>query len=482
MEPNLKPKRLFGVLLCCAMLLALLPAAALAERTTVLNLNASEFATDQANAAEGWSWNAATSTLTLTNATFTTNGSGIIFPNDRDSTLCLVGENTITCPKNTLTDATAAGRPSQAYKVTITGDGKLTATTTGNLPTFDLSNYVQESGTVVTTGGIATLSGIKVSGGSLSVDASGSSFWPHGLYACGSIEITGGTVDVKAKGAGGAGLVVTGTGAVDPQTGLLITGGDVTIETGMAATFIGVDCRKDTIISTTGSVTVNSPIGFYSGQGDIAIEKGDIVLENVTRPVGHGQDAGGNQAGDTNIASADYSQVDAAITKAEALNKDHYKNYDAVTAARAAVARNKYYFEQDAVDGYAAAIENAINALEYKDADYSGVDAAIAKAKALNQADYKDFSAVEAAIGAVVRGKLITEQAEVDAMASAIADAIAALEKNPAASAPNTPSTGEAALPRTGDSGSPFLWMALMLASCTGLLGAMVYRRRRTSK
>lgn len=176
------------------------------------------------------------------------------------------------------------------------------------------------------------------------------------------------------------------------------------------------------------------------------------------------------------------ARVDAAITRAEALNKDHYKNYDDVTAAIAAAARNKYYFEQDAVNGYAAAIENAINALEYKDADYSGVDAAIAKAKALNQADYKDFSAVEAAIGAVVRGKLITEQAEVDAMASAIADAIAALEKNPAASAPNTPSTGEAALPRTGDSGSPFLWMALMLASCAGLLGAMVYRRRRTSK
>lgn len=105
-----------------------------------------------------------------------------------------------------------AGVQSDHYR-----DGKLTATTTGNLPTFDLSNYVQESGTVVTTGGIATLSGIKVSGGSLSVDASGSSFWPHGLYACGSIEITGGTIDVKAKGAGGAGLVVTGTGAVDPK-------------------------------------------------------------------------------------------------------------------------------------------------------------------------------------------------------------------------------------------------------------------------
>lgn len=42
--------------------------------------------------------------------------------------------------------------------------------------------------------------------------------------------------------------------------------------------------------------------------------------------------------------------------------------------------------------------------------------------------NYKDFSAVEAAIAAVVRGKDITEQAEVDAMAKAINDAIAGLE------------------------------------------------------
>ena len=55
-------------------------------------------------------------------------------------------------------------------------------------------------------------------------------------------------------------------------------------------------------------------------------------------------------------------------------------------------------------------------------------DAAIAKAKALNKDNYKDFSAVETAVNAVVRGKSITEQGEVDAMAQAIEDAIAALQ------------------------------------------------------
>ena len=69
--------------------------------------------------------------------------------------------------------------------------------------------------------------------------------------------------------------------------------------------------------------------------------------------------------------------------------------------------------------------------LKYKDADYTKVDAAITKANALKKDDYKDFSAVQEAIEKVVRGKNITEQTEVDQMAKAIEDAIAALEKKP---------------------------------------------------
>lgn len=57
-------------------------------------------------------------------------------------------------------------------------------------------------------------------------------------------------------------------------------------------------------------------------------------------------------------------------------------------------------------------------------ADYTSVDAAIAKAGTLNGPDYKNFDTVTAAINAVVRGKNVTEQAEVDAMAKAIEDAI----------------------------------------------------------
>ena len=63
-----------------------------------------------------------------------------------------------------------------------------------------------------------------------------------------------------------------------------------------------------------------------------------------------------------------------------------------------------------------------------KSADYTKVDEAIKKANALKKDNYKDFTAVETAVKSVVRGKSITEQSEVDAMAKAIEDAIAALQ------------------------------------------------------
>ena len=83
--------------------------------------------------------------------------------------------------------------------------------------------------------------------------------------------------------------------------------------------------------------------------------------------------------------------------------------------------------QQDTVDGYADAINEAINQLKYKAADYTEVDKAIEKANKLNKDNYKDFSKVEDAIKTVVRSKNITEQDDVDAMAKAINDAIDAL-------------------------------------------------------
>ena len=75
-------------------------------------------------------------------------------------------------------------------------------------------------------------------------------------------------------------------------------------------------------------------------------------------------------------------------------------------------------------------------------ADYTAVDAAIEKANALNENNYRNFSAVKAALDAVVRDKNITEQSEVDAMAQAIEDAINALVwRSSGTSSPSYPVT-----------------------------------------
>ena len=172
---------------------------------------------------------------------------------------------------------------------------------------------------------------------------------------------------------------------------------------------------------------------------------------------------------------ADYTKVDAAIAKANALNKDNYKDFTGVEAAVNAVTRGKNITEQTEVDAMAKAIEDTIAALQYKDADYTKVDAAIAKANALNKNDYKDFTGVETTVKAVVRGKNITEQSEVDKMAKAIEDAIAALEKKPASTKPGTSDKS----PQTGDSSNLVLWISLLFASGGAAIGTTVVSRKK---
>lgn len=127
-------------------------------------------------------------------------------------------------------------------------------------------------------------------------------------------------------------------------------------------------------------------------------------------------------------------------------------------------------------------------AMTYLPADYTKVDAAIAKANTLNKDEYKDFTAVEAAVKAVVRDKNITEQSEVDAMAKAIEDAIAALEKKPASTKEKKPASTKPGttdeLPKAGDRNSLALWIALLFVSGGTAILTTVYggKKKRSVK
>ena len=95
--------------------------------------------------------------------------------------------------------------------------------------------------------------------------------------------------------------------------------------------------------------------------------------------------------------------------------------------------------QQSDVDKMTNDINDAVEALVYKSADYTELDKAEKAAKALNKDDYEDFSEVEKALAAIDRTKNITEQADVDAMAKAINDAVANLvKKAPASSQPDS--------------------------------------------
>ena len=304
-------------------------------------------------------------------------------------------------------------------------------------------------------------------------------------------------LDVKPDYYGGAnvgGLIGKGNGEKDPETvisncyatGTVVGGaysggfagslwglnikncyatGDVTGAFASMATFAGTDAPAAyaygsvTNCYTTGAVigtasstyafayqdaTARSPItNCYFADGNSALKNQnetaepksseEMQTEEFKDTLHAGDPANGwiFREGETPLCGAepaDYAAVDAALGKIPAdLTAYTDESVEALRAAEEAVIRGKAIAKQAEVDAMAEAIERAISGLALKPADYSAVDAAIEKANALNENDYVDFSAVKAALEAVVRGKNITEQAEVDAMAKAIEDAVAAL-------------------------------------------------------
>ena len=198
-----------------------------------------------------------------------------------------------------------------------------------------------------------------------------------------------------------------------------------------AVSFVVTPAELANVVIKVNGQEVTNPVDLEAGTYTVEVSADNCEVFNLNITI-TADTATHTQTIAMTYLPADYTKVDAAIAKANALNKDNYKDFTAVEAAVNSVVRDKNITEQSEVDAMAKAIEDAIVALQYKDADYTKVDEAIAKANALKKDDYKDFSAVEAAVNAVVRDKNITEQSEVDAMAQAIEDAIAALEKKQA--------------------------------------------------
>ena len=442
----MKKTRIFSTMLATVICMASLPAinafAANQQRTTTLDLTTSEFKNDQKNEDEGWSWDADTLTLTLDNVDFSTgNKSSIKVDGLKSTTILFKGENKLE------SSTTIIGRNDKGLKdvgLTLKGEAKeskLSLVETGNLPSMDQPNITFESGTVDIQGGAAiTLYTIKVMEAAVNIDttmADPEDGWNDGLYANGSIEIYGGEVNVKA---GRIGLFVVGIGAPEPKTGLIIEDGKLDINGKLADIYVGSGNTKNAVISG-GDITLGGNIGIFLYDCEkCEIKGGTFHTDECEKPFAVHRDS----SAVFEYAKADYTELDKAEETAKALNKDNYVDFTAVEKALEAIDRTKNLTQQSDVDKMAKDINDAVEALVYKSADYTELDKAEKAAKALNKDDYEDFSEVEKALAAIDRTKNITEQADVDAMVKAINDAVANLvKKTPASSQPDSENSSD---------------------------------------
>lgn len=132
------------------------------------------------------------------------------------------------------------------------------------------------------------------------------------------------------------------------------------------------------------------------------------------------------------LKPADYSRVNEQInTVPEHLEYYTDETVNALNKILNGIDYGLDITKQEIVNSYAEQLQNAISALEYKPADYTEYDKAVAKAKGLDKEKYVDFSQVEKELSVDVGGRNITQQDEVDLQTKAILAAIDAIEEKP---------------------------------------------------
>lgn len=338
------------------------------ERTTTLDV--SKFIQDEENKEEGWSWNSTTNTLTLTNVNFNTgDNKSIVLPSDRDIHIVSNGNNKLISSKTVI-----YGKKDGPGFIIFGGNGLLELNSKKELPTIDANDLLFESGTVNAIGGsIITMQTIKVDGGYVKVDTSQVSDdgWTDGLYACGSIEISSGTVDIISNRVG---IFATGTGHPNPTTGIKITGGNIDVSAKLYGMCSGNNTyKKDVYIETTGTIDFkDSSIGIALANGNLTIKKGNIILKKGNQLYVNSKS---NTQGTVTIEKADYTKVNEAKAKVPSdLSIYADETVKTLKDALALVEEGKNITEQATVDGYADAINKAIEGLVKKPIIYKVIE------------------------------------------------------------------------------------------------------------
>ena len=327
----------------------------------------------------GWKWDSQTKTLTLKNANFDVAGDQPCFTFNKNDNITVIyeGMNTLKAESKSVFYGTGSNTEgthgSLTFKSSNNGILNLEVTKADARGGFNLGNTINyaydlniESGTINSKGG----------------------FWIDG-----TMTIKGGNVNINTED------METSLGKVNGIYALVqvnITGGNVDIKSNDSAIFVSGtsgdwDTKDDGIVISGGNLSLSSQVSNSAVVSTGVLKNKNIIINggNIT--------LNGEYGFYTKNGSIKVYHVDS-------LNTDNIK---------------KEAFKVGEGDG---------NKIIFAEADYSKVEEAIARANKLNKADYKDFSAVEKAINAVIRGKNVLEQSEVDAMADAINDAIDSLE------------------------------------------------------
>ena len=485
-------KKLFAILLSIVMVAGLLPTVAFAAENYDLYVNGEQFTSEKLSIACGEgtaSYDPNTKTLTLNNAAITNGGKsdespkyGIRVVGDTDLTIKLSGTNSITLDNG---GGIFADGSSDNYN--IIGDGKLTInvkwdalyTLNGNISIsegakLDITS-AQGCGITSYNKGILSIDGAKVAVSSYYTAASA-----RELEIKNNSEVVLIASEDRFNAAymgdeNGAGKIEIINSKVEATSyyPALFTEGNLTVNGGevkCTSTADGAIWTKGNILIKGGAkVTTDSkfPMG---GNGTFTVEEAEIDAKNTNEnniPAIFDESvpviADGYHLNYAKAVDSEGTEIDllSSGTQYFAL----YKNVHFITKAVYPVSfvvtpdgltnvvvkvngqevtgsvsleagtypvevtadNCKAYTDNITITADAATHTQTI-AMTYLPADYTKVDAAIDKANALNKDEYKDFTAVEAAVNAVVRDKNITEQSEVDAMAKAIEDAIAALQ------------------------------------------------------
>lgn len=512
-------KKLFAILLSIVMVAGLLPTVAFAEENYNLYVNGEQFTSEKLSIACGEgtaSYDPNTKTLTLNNAAITNGGTsdenpkyGIRVVGDTDLTIKLSGTNSITLDNG---GGIFANGSSDNYN--IIGDGKLTInvkwdalyTLNGNISISEGAelDITSAEGCGITSynKGILSIDGAKVAVSSYYTAASAKELEikNNSEVVLSASEDQFNAVYMGDENGAGKIEIINSKVEATSHYPALFTEGNLTVNGGevkCTSTADGAIWTKGNILIKGGAKVTTYSEYPMDGDGTFTVEEAEIDARNTNAnnipaifdacvPV----IADGYHLNYAKAVDSEGTEIDllSSGTQYFAL----YKNVHFITKAvypvsfvvtpdgltnvvvkvngqevtgSVSLEAGTYPVEVTADNCKAytgnititpdTATHTQTIAMTYLPADYTKVDAAIAKANALEKDNYKDFSAVEEAINAVVRDKNITEQDKVDAMAKAIEDAMAALVEKPTEAPTETPTAAPSTSPTEAPTETP---------------------------